>query len=208
MAWTQIDRATEDDYVQAVYEVSEPFDVFKTKSSNIEKAFSTWTKGHGYGASQWIDMKKQHLTASKYDDEEDTRLYATFDMKPNGSNTEVSVSISGKKMAKISFLNELIQKIKEASGLTTATVALEKRKLPTGSEDAVTMEEIKPGDILVDFHDEYKNGRYYKKSTFTKLNGKNPFTRKAISEYKNYTAGGKRRRKINRTRKHKKTRKH
>jgi hypothetical protein len=67
------------------------------------------------------------------------------------------------------------------------------------------MEEIKDGEAMVDFQDEFENGRYYKESTFPKLNRKNPFTRKAIAKYSKYTAkvadkGGKRRRRKTRRR--------
>jgi hypothetical protein len=110
-------------------------------------------------------------------------------------------------MAQPAIVDDFIDKITTILGSNIPADTLETRNIPSGSEDAVTMEEIKTGDGMVDFHDEYKNGRYYKESTFYKLNRKNPFTRKAITESKKYTAkvtsGGRRR-----TRKHKKSSKH
>jgi hypothetical protein len=55
-------------------------------------------------------------------------------------------------------------------------------KIPKGQTDVVTMEEIKDGTLMVDFHDEReKYHRYYTEDTYTKLNNnKNPFNNKVI----------------------------
>ena len=74
------------------------------------------------------------------------------------------------------------------------------RKIPAGSEDAVTREEIKDKDEMVDFDNEFSFNRFYHKTTLLQLR-QNPFTRQNIyiEKVKYYTAqietGGKRKRK-------------
>ena len=55
-------------------------------------------------------------------------------------------------------------------------------KIPKGQIDVVTMEEIKDGTLMVDFHDEReKYHRYYTEETYRKLNNnKNPFNDRVI----------------------------
>lgn len=55
-------------------------------------------------------------------------------------------------------------------------------KIPKGQVDVVTMEEIKDGTLMVDFHDEReKYHRYYTEETYRKLNNnKNPFNDRVI----------------------------
>jgi hypothetical protein len=55
-------------------------------------------------------------------------------------------------------------------------------KIPKGQMDVVTMEEIKDGTLMVDFHDEReKYHRYYTEDTYRKLNNnKNPFNDRVI----------------------------
>jgi predicted ABC-class ATPase len=55
-------------------------------------------------------------------------------------------------------------------------------KIPKGQIDVVTMEEIKDGTLMVDFHDEReKYHRYYTEDTYRKLNNnKNPFNDRVI----------------------------
>lgn len=83
------------------------------------------------------------------------------------------------------------------------------RDVPMGASDPITYEDIKNGDKLVDFENEYKYGRYYLKSTFPLLQGKNPFTKRKIGKTTDYTAklvsGGKRRRKTRKNRNSKRT---
>ena len=87
----------------------------------------------------------------------------------------------------------------------------ETRDIPNGSTDAISYEDIKEGDEMIDFDGEYGYGRYYTKNTFKSL-GKNPYTRQPFrtpaAPYKAHLVaappGGRRRK----TRKHsKKTRK-
>ena len=91
-------------------------------------------------------------------------------------------------------------------------VPTEERNIPTGSETEITYEEIKNGDVLVDFNKEYAHKRYYDHETVSKLKS-NPHTREPIGKKTVYTAkivaGGKRRKTIRRkrTKKMKKTRK-
>ena len=74
------------------------------------------------------------------------------------------------------------------------------RKIPAGSEDAVTREDIKDKDEMVDFDNEFSFNRFYHKTTLLQLR-QNPFTRQNIdiNKVKYYTAqietGGKRKRK-------------
>jgi hypothetical protein len=57
-------------------------------------------------------------------------------------------------------------------------------KIPKGQIDVVTMEEIKDGTIMADFHGEReKYHRYYTEDTYNKLNNnKNPFNNKVIEK--------------------------
>lgn len=64
-------------------------------------------------------------------------------------------------------------------------------KVKSGSENTIMEDELKTGDHLVDFQGESKQERYYLKSTYDSLKGNpklNPYTRKAITNAKNYTA--------------------
>jgi hypothetical protein len=50
---------------------------------------------------------------------------------------------------------------------------------------------IKDGELMVDFHNEFEYGRFYRKATFEKFilpSKKNPATREAIVEYTIYQA--------------------
>jgi len=93
-------------------------------------------------------------------------------------------------------------------------VPTEERNIPAGSEKEITYEEIKNGDVLVDFNKEYQHKRYYDHETVSKLRS-NPHTREPIGKKTVYTAkivaGGKRKTRRNvlkkRTKKIKKTRK-
>jgi hypothetical protein len=90
-------------------------------------------------------------------------------------------------------------------------------KLPS---NAITYNEIKNGNKMVNFHNEYKSGRYYKERTmynlYTKHNAKkqNPFTRQPIkplniSKYRAHLVfeGGKTRRRVRKERKTRRYRK-
>ena len=87
------------------------------------------------------------------------------------------------------------------------------KSIPAGSEDAITREDIKNGDNMIDFDNEASFNRYYLETTYSQLNGKNPFTNNTIntSTVQHYTAkitaGGKRRKKTLRRRKTRKTKK-
>ena len=92
----------------------------------------------------------------------------------------------------------------------------ERRNVPHGASDPVSYEDIGDGDKMVDFDQEYKYGRYYKKETFPMLKGKNPFKNQAIQTRPTYytaqivlrePTGGKRRRKTYRRAPKKKGRK-
>lgn len=86
--------------------------------------------------------------------------------------------------------------------------------IPPCPTNTITGEEIKHGDIMVNFHGErdLETPRYYKMTTFNKLNPRiNPYSRKPIEltnvkVYKAKLEGGKR--KTKKTRKAKKTRRH
>lgn len=73
------------------------------------------------------------------------------------------------------------------------------KSIPAGSEDAITREDIKNGDSMIDFDNEASFNRYYLETTYPQLRGKNPFTNNEIdtSTVQKYTAkiteGGKRR---------------
>ena len=54
--------------------------------------------------------------------------------------------------------------------------------LPNGIEDIITKEDIVTGDIIVDFHNEFRYERYYKQSTLQLLNNKNPLTKTPINK--------------------------
>ena len=79
-----------------------------------------------------------------------------------------------------------------------------KRNIPSGSENSITYANLKDGNAMVNFHNEYTKGRYFKQSTYNNLpsnqaSGKkiSPFTRRLINGITRYTArivaGGKRR---------------
>ena len=65
------------------------------------------------------------------------------------------------------------------------------RVLPAGTEDAVTMNDIKTGNIMANFSSskglESSAGRYYRKNTANNLT-ENPFTRRPITNRVNYIA--------------------
>ncbi len=91
------------------------------------------------------------------------------------------------------------------------------RNIPAGSSNVISYENIKEGNAMVNFHNEFKQERYYKKNTYDKLKEKtNPYTRKPIEEitqYKAHIVGGKRRKtkKVKKTKGkkgNKRTRKH
>jgi len=67
---------------------------------------------------------------------------------------------------------------------TLPTGPFPKLKIPKGQTDVVTMEEIKDGTLMVDFHGEReKYNRYYTEETYNKLNNnKNPFNNKSIEK--------------------------
>jgi ankyrin repeat protein len=93
------------------------------------------------------------------------------------------------------------------------------RNIPSDSSNTISYDNIKEGNAMVNFHDEFKQGRYYKKNTYDKLKEKiNPYTRVPINEtteYKAHIVGGKRKtRKMKKAKKtkakkgNKRTRKH
>ncbi len=93
------------------------------------------------------------------------------------------------------------------------------RNIPSDSSNTISYDNIKEGNTMVNFHDEFKQGRYYKKNTYDKLKEKiNPYTRVPITEtteYKAHIVGGKRKtRKMKKAKKtkakkgNKRTRKH
>jgi hypothetical protein len=64
-------------------------------------------------------------------------------------------------------------------------------RLPANATNAITMNELAEGNLLVNFHNESKMGRYYKKNTYNSLpRKKNPYTRKNIldADIKTYIA--------------------
>jgi len=73
------------------------------------------------------------------------------------------------------------------------------KSLPSNAEDAVTMEEVRPGTRMVDFNSESARGRFYTAKTYNSLRRKkgsslreNPFTRAPIESVLRYTAKVKR----------------
>lgn len=97
----------------------------------------------------------------------------------------------------------------------------ETRHLPLGATNALTEENIKEGNLMVNFGSEYGNDRYHLKSSFNKwktLNAghkENPYTREPITNAQTYIAtlevppleGGKRTRRRRRHRRSSQTRK-
>ena len=65
---------------------------------------------------------------------------------------------------------------------TLPTGPFVKIKIPKGQTDVITMDKIKDGTLMADFHNERKKyHRYYTEDTYNKLNNnKNPFTDKVI----------------------------
>jgi len=60
-------------------------------------------------------------------------------------------------------------------------------RVPIGTIDCISYDEVGVGDILVDFHDEWsKYGRCYKESYIHMLKGINPFTRQRITSRTRY----------------------
>ena len=57
---------------------------------------------------------------------------------------------------------------------------VDRRDVPHGASDPVSYEDIGEGDEMVDFDEEYRYGRYYKKETFPLLRRKNPFKNQPI----------------------------
>ena len=132
------------------------------------------------------------------------------------------------KSASIDIVKFLVEKgadvnVKDRKGKTACDIAKstqmkdlvcpapEPRNIPAGSETEITYEEIKNGDVLVDFNKEYLHKRYYDRETVSKLKS-NPHTREPIGLQTLYTAkivAGGRRKTIRRkrTKKMKKTRK-
>jgi hypothetical protein len=77
----------------------------------------------------------------------------------------------------------------------------EMRRIASNATNAITYNTIKEGNRMVNFNNEFKQGRYYKKNTYNNLvtvSGKklNPFTRKQINAPEHYVAtftGGRKR---------------
>lgn len=95
------------------------------------------------------------------------------------------------------------------------------QNIPSGSSNTISYEDIQEGNTMVNFLNESKQGRYYKKDTYNQLvtnhtigKKRNPYTRVPIEEvttYKAHLVGGKRKTRKGKkttTRKAKKTRKH
>jgi hypothetical protein len=89
---------------------------------------------------------------------------------------------------------DTITRIVTESGLFKEVLSAPKsvgtKRIPAGSDDSITNEDIKHGDTMIDFDNEFSFGRYYHETTYPKLKGKNPFTNKQIntSTVKTYTA--------------------
>lgn len=72
----------------------------------------------------------------------------------------------------------------------------EPKQMPLNAYDVLQMgydddSAIKDGEFMVDFHDEFTYGRYYRKTTFDKIfprKRNNPYTNAVISEYTVYQA--------------------
>ena len=123
----------------------------------------------------------------------------------------VTLHVSGVDGSNLDMAKKLAKIIQDLNSNLNTTL---ERDIPRGSTDPVTYDDIEEGDVLVDFDDEYKFGRYYKKSTFSSLRNKNPFKNTVIQTNPTYykahlvDKGGKRRRKTHRRLvKRKKTRK-
>ncbi len=52
--------------------------------------------------------------------------------------------------------------------------------LPGNATNEITMEPITEGTNMVNFHDEFDQGRYYTKTTYNRMNKRNPYTRRNI----------------------------
>ena len=79
---------------------------------------------------------------------------------------------------------ELIQIAKEVANALLQVQELNHptviKEVPHGASDPVSYEDIGEGDEMVDFDEEYRYGRYYKKETLPLLRGKNPFKNQPI----------------------------
>jgi hypothetical protein len=65
------------------------------------------------------------------------------------------------------------------------------RPIPAGSTAEISYENIRPGENMINFHNEYGHGRYYRKENFEKImneKAQNPYTRARINTYYPYIA--------------------
>ena len=65
------------------------------------------------------------------------------------------------------------------------------RPIPAGSTAEISFENIHPGELMTNFHNEYAHGRYYRKENVLKMmqyNPINPQTREPIVNYQHYIA--------------------
>ena len=74
----------------------------------------------------------------------------------------------------------VIRKVAIEKGLIEPPV-MPKRRIPAGSTNVISYEDIREGDKMVNFQGEYNRERYYKRETYNAMQRKeNPITRKAI----------------------------
>lgn len=140
----------------------------------------------------------------------------TFSSQSQFYDWEKVILKSGGNYFKSPLENEKLQRIilscmqdflKHAPSKPKVIVS-ESRNLPKNATNAITMEPIENGNTMVNFHDEYKHGRFYTKNTYDKFRKKeNPVTREPILDtvfYKAKIVGGRKKKTIKK-RSHKKS---
>jgi hypothetical protein len=194
------------DSIYVKYHIGLPLDVLRVEAKNLDKPLIQWTKSHGFERPGDLISKSGHTFDAR---KKGSFLNITFN--PDGRYSEMIIFLVSPDLSTSKIYNELIRVIKLALNKQTASKKFTERIIPAGSEDVVSKDDIQSGDTMIDFHDEYKHGRYYKETTFYNLNNTNPITRQPIITHSKYTAkvtSGGRRRTRKQKRKHKKTRKH
>ena len=189
------------DSIYLKYHLNYPLEVLRGRFKLLDRTLIKWTQKYGFKPPSQLLSKSSEFNAQN---KEGSFLHITFNKED--THVEMIVFLADPELSKITIYNDLMKEVKLALNTPSSSKKMPERIIPAGSYDTITAEDINSGDAMVDFHDEYKHGRFYKDSTFYKLDNKNPITRIPIVTHSKYTAkvtsGGRRR-----TRKHRKTRK-